>query len=165
MKKMLFIFSLIVFSCTPEEKETSSQTPETFQVRYEILGYGEVPKVIYGTNETVVEMEWDEDEVPQDVSGVRLPFVKDFNITAKRDGEMGRFGSIGQGCITLFISAYASKNDGTIQEINIYVDGVLKDSKKEGYYYSPGEHWTPWGSAKYTYLRIGSDPEKFPACN
>jgi hypothetical protein len=166
--KQIFLVFLIAYSlvgCSAEDNEDSArETPETFSVKYEILGNGEVPKIMYTSNDGTVEVEWDEDEGSWDVSGVRLPFVKEFMYRTEVDGEPGPNGFISRGCKRISISAYANRNDGTIEEMNIYINGELKESKKDGYYYKPGEHWTPWGSASYSYLRRGSDHNTY-SCN
>lgn len=168
--KYLLLLCLIAFSlvgCSTEDNPSESErtlTPETFSVKYEILGNGKAPKIMYTSNDGTVEVEWDEDEGSWDVSGVRLPFTKEIQYTTKVDGEVGNNGATSHGCASVSISAYASRNDGTIEEMNIYINGELKESTKEGYYYIPGDHWTPWGNASYSYLRRGSDPDIYN-CN
>ena len=163
---LLTLFVVLCFSCSKEESggESNATTPETFTVRYEILGSGEVPLITYTSNEGPIEVETDEGEEIWDVSGVTLPFIKEFVYTTKIDGTEDSSGATVHGCSGVGISVYANRNDGQIKEMNIYINGELKETETEGYYYAPGEHWTPWGSASYSYLMRGAD-DKYTCVN
>jgi hypothetical protein len=160
----IFLFFFIFISCSSDNENLADDIPLTFTVKYEILGNGELPQINYTANEGSDTIDRDEGEPVWDVSGVKLPFIKEVQYTKKGDGEAGGGGATIHGCARFSISAYANRNKGQISEMNIYINGQLKDSKKEGYYYIPGTHWTPWGSASFQYLRIGSDPNQF-TCN
>ena len=168
MRKAIIMFLVTSFfiGCSKEDsQETPQETPETLLVKYEIIGYGAVPQVMYSTNEGTVEQEHDEGEPEWDVSGVTLPFVKEIQYTTQIDGAEGPDGNKRNGCDQLYISAYADRSDGVIEKMNIYINGELKDQVTEGYYYVPGDHWTPWESAEYRYLRRGADPDEWNCSN
>ena len=167
MKRLLLLLSIITplfIGCSSEDGDETEQIPDTFTVKYEILGNGELPRISYTTNDGGVTIEYDEGEPSYDISGVKLPFVKEVQYTKKLDGEVSPGGGTIHGCAKVSVSAFANRNNGVINEMNIYINGVLKDSKTSGYYYEPGKHWTPWGSANFSYLRKGSDPNRF-GCN
>jgi hypothetical protein len=164
MKKLLFLLlAVLIFGCSTEENEEErrQETPETFSVKYEILGHGEIPQISYSSNEGGVVVDHDEDEPYYDASGVRMPFVKEIQYTTKLDGEVQPNGTTIYGCDNISISAYANRNHGYIEAMNIYINGVLKDSRTSGNYYMPGETWPLWGSASFTYLRRGADPNDY----
>lgn len=140
-----------MLGCSGEE--IARETPENFTIKYEILGTGEVPKMMYTTNEGRVEE-----------TGVQLPYVKEIQYITGIEGETDENGTTSYGCEDITFAAFADRSDGEIEEMNIFINGELKDSKNNGYYYVPGENWKHWEFLYFRYLRRGADRNTYN-CN
>ncbi|WP_286760929.1 hypothetical protein [Salegentibacter sp. UBA1130] len=161
MKNLLIsIFVLFLFSCSTEDEDISTEEiPETYSVKYEIIGQGKVDMVTYKTNEGNAEVERDPGAELVDL-GVTLPFVKEIVYHTEEAGENGS-----TGCDEISFSAYARKSIGTIESMNVYIDGELMSSESEGYYCIPDEHCTPWARVSFGYLQKGADPDIYQCPN
>ncbi len=166
MKKLIIlVFVLMSIACSNNSEEVAISTPEYYDIKYEIIGNGKAAKIRYSDNDGYTELEYNSgSENPYEL-GVPLPFVKEVRIMTEEDGHLNSDGTKSYGCKTISISAYLDRNDCNVTAINIYANGklVASEDSSQGYFYTPGETWTPWG-VHFEYLRRGSDPSKYK-CN
>ncbi len=130
---LLLFFVCIIFSCSNSGDEDLNNTPEFYNVKYEIIGTGEVSRIKYTDNKETIEE-----------FSVKIPFTKELRYRTESESE-----TYSSGYKNILFWVY--NNTGDIQEVRLYIDGELVESQTTPPT-NPNNQWEPW-SVSYQYLR------------
>jgi len=121
MKKLLLLlFVGILISCSKDDSPSNEKIiiPETYNVKYEILGTGKVNFIEYSTSVEETKRE----------TLVSLPFRK--SLTHKNRKEGLAYEDYQKIHHQILLKAYEHySTEGEVLEVNIYIDGKLANTK------------------------------------